>query len=311
MIRFLASICFALILIGNGLADGQSGLRGTARGPGDIDARVGLSDEVKQKIGIDQKLGQKVPLDIPFVDEQGKNVQLGNYFSNGKPVIFVPAYYRCRLICNRVLDGLFDGLKRIDSKFRPEDHFEVVIVSMDHDEKPEQAMAKKESFLSILGRKRSIGGWHFLTGTKENIAKVMDAVGYKFMYDSQRDEYLHGTGIMVLTPDGSISRYLMGIRYMPTDLQLALVESSENKIGTLAEIVKLFCYTYDPHSGRYTLAVLRLVQAGAVVTMTAILLFMFWNPLMGLMRGGKGVVTSNRPKDDQLVSTASSQERQA
>lgn len=312
MIRNLASIWFALALTaGISLADGQSGLRGTPRGPGDLDAKVGLPNEVQEKIGIDQKLGDKVPLDVSFLDEHGAEVTLGKYFSNGKPVILVPAYYRCRLVCNRVLDGLFDGLKRIDGKFRPEDHFEVVVISMDHQEKPENAMAKKESLLSVLGRRRSVGGWHFLTGSEQNIHKVLDAVGYRYMFDPKRDEYLHATGVMVLTPEGAISRYILGLRFMPMDLELSLVESSQNRIGSFSDQIKLLCFTYDPHTGQYTVAVLRLMKAGAVLTMAALLVFMFWNPLMGWFRGGSGVIAPEHPKDEPLASAGSSQERQA
>lgn len=312
MIRNLASTWFALaLMVGISLADGQSGLRGTPRGPGDLDARVGLPNEVQEKIRIDQKLGDKVPLDIPFLDEHGSQVTLGSYFSNGKPVILVPAYYRCKLVCNRVLDGLFEGLKKIDGKFRPEDHFQVVVLSMDHNEKPEHAMTKKESLLSVLGRRRSVGGWHFLTGTEENVHKALDAVGYKYLYDPKRDEYLHATGVVVLTPDGAISRYLLGLRYIPVDLELSLVESSQNRIGSFSDQIKLLCFTYDPHTGQYTVAVLRLIKAGAVVTMAALLVFMFWNPLMGWFRGGSGAISPSRPKDEPQASAASSQERQA
>ena len=288
----------------------MSGLRGTSRGPGDIDGRVGLPNEMLEKIGIDQKLAEKISLETTFVDEHGKSVKLSSFFGEGKPVILVPAYYRCRLICNRVLDGLFDGLKRIDGKFRPGDHFEVVVVSFDHEETPEIALAKKEAMLSILGRRKSVNGWHFLTGTKENIKSLMDAVGYRFQYDKAREEYLHATGIMVLTPNGQISRYLLGIRYMPTDLELSLVESSGNRIGTLVDQIKLMCYTYDPHSGQYTMAVLTLLRIGAVLTMVCLFGFMFWNPLKGLLLKPSGSKTGNLPADS-TAQNQESQERQA
>lgn len=312
-----ASLCLVLVIgLPYAFADGSSGLRGSARGPGDIDAKIGLPKEIQDKIGIDQKLGGKVPLQLEFLDESGKTVKLGDFFSEGKPVIFVPAYYRCRLICNRVLDGMFDGLKRIDSKFRPSDHFEVVVLSMDPTENAENARNKKESMLSALGRRRSVGGWHFLTGSESNIKQVMDSVGYRYTYDEKRSEYLHATGVMILTPEGIVSRYLMGIRYMPTDLELSLVESSQNNIGTLADQIKLLCYSYDPQSGQYTLLVIRLVQAGALATIFSICFFWFWSPLAGLFRGsekGRVVIKSAEVSamDGQVKNVGSSHERQA
>lgn len=289
-------------------ADGNSGLRGSARGPGEIDAKVGLPKEIQDKIGIDQKLGNKVPLELEFNDETGKTVKLGEFFSNGKPVVFVPAYYRCRLICNRVLDSVFEGLKKIDSKFRPSDHFEVVVLSMDPSENSDIAFTKKDSMLSTLGRKRSVGGWHFLTGSQENISKVMDSVGYRYIFDEKRDEYLHATGIMILTPEGIVSRYLLGIRYMPTDLELSLVESSRNNIGSLADQIKLLCYTYDPNTGQYTLVVIRLVQGGALLTIFSIGIFWMWGPLSGLFRKPS---SSKIDQDGEVINVRSSHERQA
>lgn len=281
-----ASLCLFLALgLSSAFADGSSGLPGSARGPGDIDAKVGLPKEIQDKISIDQKLGGQVPLQLEFVDESGKTVKLGDFFSEGKPVIFVPAYYRCRLICNRVLDGMFDGLKKIDAKFKPSEHFEVVVLSMDPTENAELANIKKESMLSTLGRRRSVGGWHFLTGSEANIKQVMDSVGYRYIYDEKRSEYLHATGIMILTPEGIVSRYLLGIRYMPTDLELSLVESSKNNIGTLADQIKLLCYAYDPRSGQYNLIVIRIVQAGALLTIFSIVSLWFWSPFVRLFRG--------------------------
>jgi protein SCO1/2 len=255
-------------------------------------------------------------LQLEFVDESGKTVKLADFFTGGKPVIFVPAYYRCRLICNRVLDGMFDGLKRIDAKFRPSDHFEVVVLSMDPTENAEHAGNKKESMLSTLGRRRSVGGWHFLTGSEANIKQVMDSVGYRYIYDEKRSEYLHATGIMILTPEGIVSRYLMGIRYMPTDLELSLVESSKNNIGTLADQIKLLCYAYDPRSGQYNLIVIRMVQAGALATIFSIVFFWFWSPLVGLFRGSEKVRVVIKSAevsatDVQPNSVGSSHERQA
>lgn len=312
-----AILCLVLAIgLPNAFADGSSGLPGSARGPGDIDAKVGLPKEIQDKIGIDQKLGSQVPLQLEFVDESGKTVKLADFFMDGKPVIFVPAYYRCRLICNRVLDGMFDGLKKIDSKFRPSDHFEVVVLSMDPTENAEHAGNKKESMLSTLGRRRSVGGWHFLTGSEANIKQVMDSVGYRYIYDEKRSEYLHATGIMILTPEGIVSRYLLGIRYMPTDLELSLVESSKNNIGTLADQIKLLCYAYNPLSGQYNLIVIRMVQAGALLTIFSIVTLWFWSPLVRLFRGSEKVRVVIKSAevsatDAQPNSVGSSHERQA
>lgn len=170
--------------------------------------------------------------------------------------------------------------------------------------------------LSALGRRRSVGGWHFLTGSESNIKQVMDSVGYRYIYDEKRSEYLHATGVMILTPEGIVSRYLLGIRFMPTDLELSLVESSQNNIGSLADQIKLLCYAYDPQSGQYTLLVIRLVQAGALATIFSICFFWFWSPLVGLFRGsekGRVIIKSAEVSamDDQTNNVGSSHERQA
>ena len=231
--------------------------------PGAVRAQEPLPT-ILRDVGIDQRLNEQVPLELAFRDEVGRAVRLGDYF-DGKPVILVLAYYRCPMLCNQVLNGLVDGLRGVPLDMG--EQFRVVTVSFDAREKPELAAAKKANYAESYGRGGTADGWHFLTGEQESIDRLTQAVGFRYAYDAKQDQFAHASGLMVLTPQGKLARYFYGIRYPPRDLRLALVESSEGKIGSPVDQVLLFCFNYDSTTGKYTLAVMSLVRLSGILTL--------------------------------------------
>jgi protein SCO1/2 len=224
--------------------------------PSIASARQSLPPPLRD-VGFDQKLNQQVPADLRFCDETGKAVTLGDYFTD-KPVIFVLAYYRCPMLCTEVLNGLVKGM--IDVPFEPGRDYRVITVSFDPREKPDLAVAKKKTYVERLARPGADEGWHFLTGDAENIRKLTDAVGFRYGYDTQTDQFAHASGIMVLTPAGRISRYFYDIQFPGRDLRLGLVEASQGKIGSSVDQVLLYCFHYDPRVGKYGAAIMNIVR---------------------------------------------------
>ncbi|MCB1032460.1 MAG: SCO family protein [Acidobacteria bacterium] len=214
-------------------------------------------------VSFEQRLGEELPLDAVFRDETGQQVTLGSFFGE-RPVILALVYYDCPMLCTMVLGGLSAGLKPLD--FDPGQEFEVVVVSFDPRETPEMAAESKAETLSRYGREGAAVGWHFLTGEEAPIRRLADAMGFTYQYQEETGEYAHAAGIVVATPEGRSARYLYGIDYAPRALRLALVEASEGKIGSAVDQVLLFCYHYDPATGKYSTAVMNLVQAGGVIT---------------------------------------------
>lgn len=231
-----------------------------------------------QKVGIEQKLGNQLPLDAEFKNEDGQTVKLGEYFNKNKPVVLALVYYECPMLCNEVLNGLTGSLKGIS--FDAGKDFDVVAISFDprENDKPDLAKNKKESYLKRYGRETAENGFHFLTGTQSEIDKVADAVGFKYYWDERTGQFAHAGGIMVVTPDGKMSKYFYGIDYAPKDLKFGIMESADGKIGNPAEQLYLYCYHYDPATGTYGLAILRVMRVAAVITLLAIggMLFAFW-----------------------------------
>jgi protein SCO1 len=216
-----------------------------------------------QGVGIDQKLDEQVPLNIIFKDEAGRDVPLSNFFSKGKPVVLALVYYRCPMLCTQILTGLESTLKAVT--FNPGQDFEVVAVSFDPKDTPELAAAKKQTYLRRYGRANTANGWHFLSGEEKNIKLLTDAVGFHYKYDPKTDQFAHASGIMILTPDGRVSRYFYGVEYAPRDVRLGLVEASQNKIGSPVDAVLLFCFHYDPATGKYGAIAMNLLRASAAL----------------------------------------------
>jgi len=219
--------------------------------------------ELTQSITIEQKLNEQVPLDLTFRDETGRTVQLKQYFGR-KPVLLTLVYYECPSLCGLVLQGLLKSLRVLN--YTPGEQFEIVTVSISPQETPELAAQKKLNFLKEYGRLDAARGWHFLTGEEEPIRRLADAVGFRYVYDPKTQQYAHAAGIMLLTPEGRVSRYFYGIEYSPRDLRMGIIDASQGKVGSPVEKVILFCFQYDPTTGKYSLAIIRVVQLGGILT---------------------------------------------
>ena len=226
-------------------------------------------------IGIEQKLDQQLPLDLVFHDESGQEVKLGQYFGQ-KPVVLAFVYYDCPMLCTQVLNGMVTSFRVLP--FQVGKEFDVVTVSFDPRETSALATKKKGVYVNYLPEKmraNAINGWHFLTGDQENIAKLTDAVGFRYRYDEATKQFAHASGIMVATPHGKLSRYFYGVEYAPRDLRLGLIESSANKIGSPVDQLLLYCYHYDPASGKYGAAVMKIMRTAGVITVLAIVAMLF------------------------------------
>jgi len=222
---------------------------------------------VLREIGFDQRLGAAVPLDLPFRDESGASVRLHDYFGK-RPVVLSLNYYSCPMLCTVTLNGLASALDTISMTAGKE--FEVVTVSFDPSETPQLASAKKKAYLERYKRPGAAQGWHFLTGDAPAIAALTKAVGFRYVWDAETRQFAHPAGVLVLTPEGRIARYLYGIEYAPRDLRLAVVEASAGRIGNPVDQIILACYQYDPTTGRYGAAIMRIVRAVGALTVAAL-----------------------------------------
>jgi len=225
------------------------------------------------KVDIVQKLDAQLPLDLMFRDENDHIVRLGDSFHHGKPVLLNFMYYRCPMLCSMVMEGLSSALTEL--KFNVGDEFDVVTVSIDPRDTPALAAQKKDHYIKRYGRLGAANGWHFLTGHETVIRQLTDAVGFKYAYDIESDQFAHGTALMIITPEGRVSRYLYGFEYKPRDIRLALVEASANKIGTATDQLLLLCYHYDPATGKYSRSAMNAVRAGGVATALSLGGFIF------------------------------------
>jgi protein SCO1/2 len=242
-------------------------LAGPAVAAGSSDARP----SALRDIGFDQRLGERVPDELAFRDDAGRDVRLGDYLAAGKPVVLSLNYYGCPMLCTVTLNGLAGAMKAISMDAGRE--FQVLTVSFDATETPALAAEKKQQYVERYGRPMAAAGWHFLTGDQPAIDALTKAVGFRYAWDAETRQWAHPAGIVVLTPDGRIARYLYGIEYAPRDLRLALVEAASGRIGNIVDQAILFCYKYDPTTGRYGAAIMRVVRTGAVVTVIALATF--------------------------------------
>ena len=225
-----------------------------------------------REIGFDQNLDQLVPLDTPLVDEAGRAVRLGDFFGK-RPVVLIFAYYDCPMLCTLVINGLASALGVLS--LEPGKDFEIVTVSFDPRDTPATATAKKAVYLDRYKRPGAAAAWHFLTGGRESIATLTRAAGFRYAWDDRTKQFAHPTGVIVLTPEGRLARYLFGIEYGPRDLRLALVEASAGKVGTPVDALLLYCYHYDPMTGRYGLVIMRAMRIAGAATVFALAGFIF------------------------------------
>ena len=245
--------------------------------PAEADANTGLPAALKT-VGIDQKLGNQLPLDTVLKDEDGHDVKLGEYFKSGRPVVLAFVYYECPMLCTQVLNGLVGSLKGINLNAGKD--FDVVAISFDprDNERPDLAKNKKANYLERYNRPGTDDGWHFLTGSPDSIKAVTDAAGFRYQWDDKTQQFAHAAGVMVVTPEGKMSRYFYGIDYAPKDIKFGIMESAEAKVGTPAEQLLLYCYHYDPATGKYGLAILRVIRVAGIATLLGMgaMAFIFW-----------------------------------
>ena len=272
------AILMSLPCSGQGMTQGMMSPPANVRPPG------------LKNVGIEQHLDEQIPPDLTFRDETGQAVRLGNYFGK-KPMILNLVYYQCPMLCGEVLSGLESALRVL--KFDVGKEFDVLTVSFDPHETPEMATKKKAEFLKRYGRPGAAGGWHFLTGPQQSIDGLTKAAGFQYQYDPKTGQFAHATAIMVLTPEGRIAQYYYGVEFAPKDLRLGLIQASENKIGNLADQVLLYCYHYDPTTGKYGAIIARVLQLSGLATI--LVLGIFVTVLMRYGAGSDRHAASRRP----------------
>jgi protein SCO1/2 len=225
-----------------------------------------------ENVGIEQHLDAQVPADLVFLDDAGKTVRLGDYFGR-RPLILNLVYYNCTMLCGEALAGLSSAMRLV--KFDVGNEFDVVTVSFDPRETPEMAAAKKKDYVARYGRANAAAGWHFLSGKADSINALTKVVGFQYQYDAKTNQYAHATAIMVLTPQGRISRYFYGVDFPPKDLRMGLVEASQGKIGNAVDAVLLYCYHYNPETGKYGAMVANILRLAAAATILIVGMFLF------------------------------------
>jgi protein SCO1/2 len=227
---------------------------------------------VLREVGFDQRLDATVPADIALRDESGRDVKLADYLGK-KPVVLALVYYECPSLCTMTLNGLVSAMNALS--FDAGREYEIVTVSFEPRDTAALALAKKEAYLKRYQRPGAAAGWHFLTGEPEQIARLTQAVGFRYTWDERIRQYAHPSGVVVLTPQGKVARYLFGIEYAPKDLRFALVEASEGRVGGVVDQAILFCYQYDPMTGKYGTAIMRLLRVASVLTLAVLGTFIF------------------------------------
>jgi protein SCO1/2 len=221
--------------------------------------------KILQGVGFRPELNTQMPLDTPFTDETGRAVKLADYFHEQKPVVLAFVYYGCPMMCTQLEQGVVGALKMLS--FNPGRDYEVVFVSFDDRDTVEMAAQKKASAMAKFHRPETATGWHFLTGSKESIAAVTNAANFHFNFDAKQNLFAHASGLLMLTPDGRISRYFYGVEFPGRDVRLGLVDASEGKIGSPVDRVLLYCFEYDPTTAKYSATILKIVRLGGIVTL--------------------------------------------
>jgi protein SCO1/2 len=222
---------------------------------------------ILKNVRLDQKLNANVPLDLPFKDESGRDVKLGDYF-RAQPVMLVLIQYRCTMLCNDEMNVLLESLKQMS--FTPGKEFNLLIATIDPREDPDMAAEKKRHYLEAYGRPEAAAGWHFLTGPQTSIEQLAEAVGFHYAYDGRTDQYAHPDGVILLTPQGKVARYFFRLEYPARDLRLGLVEAASGKIGTPLDAIALLCFHYNPVTGKYALAYMSVLRLAGIATVVLI-----------------------------------------
>jgi protein SCO1/2 len=298
-----------MMLLGVALSWGQ-GARGDDAPPrfdtGALDngqSTTNVKPAILDNVGIDQHLNGQLPMDAVFTDDTGKTIKLGDLFGK-RPVLLQLIQFSCQNLCTLEVNGLCRAAN--GCLLQPGTDYDIVTISFDARETTALGAAKKHNYISQINKPNVEASWHFLTGPQASIDAVTQAVGFRYVYDKPRDQFVHSGALFVVTPDGRLSKYLYGAEYAPDDLRLAVADAGAEKIGTLSDAILLFCFHYDPESGKYTVAVRNLLRAGAVLTMTAVGLFMglsFRRDRLAARRRAASVVDSEDrgmgPMDDK------------
>jgi len=274
-----------------------SGAKAQVAGYGD--KQMGPANQkssILDKVGIAQHLNQALPLNATFTDDAGKQVQLASYFGQ-KPAILALVYYQCPMLCSEELNGLTGALQMVDEK--PGRDFNIIVVSIDPSEGTDLAATKKRSYVKRYGHPESANGWHFLTGTEANINALTQAVGFGYTKipgpDGKLTQYAHASAIQIITPQGRIAQYYMGVEYSPKDLRLGLAEASDNRIGSPVDNILTYCYHYDPGTNKHSLIVARVVQFGGLITVLTLAGFMYMMFRADAKRNQQAKVDLQRP----------------
>ena len=242
-------------------------------------------------VGVDEKLGETIPMDLRFTNSEGDSVSIGELMKDGKPVLLNPLYYDCPVLCGLVLDAVFKVVNEL--VWSPGKDYTIISFSIDPDETPEQAAASKETYLADLNRPGAEDGWHFLTGDEKAIQALTDAVGFRYKYDERLGEYIHLASIMMISPEGVVTRYLYGASFREFDLRNALYEAADGTIGSTLDRVLFYCFTYDPSSQSYVPVAMNIMKLGglATVIILGIFLSVFWRRERG----------SSQPKKFEII----------
>ncbi len=273
----VAVLCFQM----PGFAQKNEHYNSPLYSPRKYNPSVGVSSglpEPLKTVGIEQRLGEQIPLDSVFKDERENAVRLGDFLKSGRPAILALVYYECPMLCNQVLNGLTGTLKGIS--LDPGKDFDVIAVSFDprENDKPGLAANKKASYMERYARKGTENGWHFLTGDQAAIEAVTTSVGFNYEWDEKSGQFAHASGVMIVTPEGRLSRYFYGIDYAPKDVKFGLMESADKRIGSVSEQLLLYCYHYDPSTGKYGFQILSAMRLAAIATLIGMgaMGFVFW-----------------------------------
>ena len=271
-------ICLASVL--PGMANGQGGgfggeaprggWTGSSAGSAAMEANASLA--ILNDVGISQNIGEQLPLDLTFRDEDGNDVTLAQLY-RGKPIILSLVYFECPMLCTEVLNGLNRSLRPLE--FSVGDDFDMISISFDPRETPALASEKKYQYVTSYNRDNASDGWHFLTGDAESIEAVTEAVGFRYTYDDAAEQFAHGSAIMVTTPKGVVSHYFFGIEYPTNDIRLALIEASDEKLGSVYDQVMLYCFHYDPQTGKYGVVIMNVLRVSGLATVALMRTFMF------------------------------------
>src|SRR5205085_3205605 len=264
---------FCLLVFAFCLAPPQAAQNWESSGPPKQQPAASGKPKLLENVSIDQRLNEQVPLDLTFRDEAGNTVKLGDYFGS-KPVVLSLVYYSCPQLCNQVLNGLTSSLSTVKD-FNIGREYNVVTISFDAREKPELAAKKKATYVEWYRREGVREGWHFLTGDQDQIDRLTEAVGFHYNWDPASQQFVHASGVMLLTPQGKLSRYFYGIEYSAKDLRLGLVEASDGKIGSAVDQVLLYCFHYDPEQGKYGFVVMNLIRLGGAITLVGVAALIF------------------------------------